>query len=282
MPQTLTDIKNLLAAHGLHPKHRYGQNFLHDHNQMRRILQAAAIEPGDHLLEVGPGTGTLTEELLGAGASVVAVEVDRDLAPLLEDRLAAHLPPHGDRLQLIFEDVLAGKHELNPRVMAALAGRPFKLIANLPYNVASPLLANLATDYPAMALAIVMVQREVADRLTAAPGSKAFGPLGIIIQALCDVDTVAALPPGCFWPQPKVSSAVVRMARRESPLTDAPRRLAQTLHRLFSQRRKQIKSIVGQAVIDQAKLPAAARPEMLTLEQLIQLDRILARNLQAE
>lgn len=271
MAQTLNEIKQLLAAHGLRPKRRYGQNFLHDGNQMRRIMQTAAIQPGDRVLEVGPGTGALTERLLEAGANLVAVEVDPDLKPVLEQRLAAY----GDRVRLMFEDVLAGKHEVNRHVLEAMAGGDFKLIANLPYNVASPLLANLAAACPAMRLAVVMVQKEVADRLAAAPGSKAYGPLGIIIQAMCDVQTVGTLSPGCFWPPPKVSSAVVKIIRRPRPLTEDPAHLSTTLHRLFSQRRKQLKSILGQAIVAQAGLPEHARPETLTVEQLVGLDRLL-------
>ena len=139
MVQTLTEIRAMLDAYGLHPKHRFGQNFLHDHNQLRKIMDAAAIAPGDVVLEVGPGTGALSEWLLEAGASVIAVEIDTDLGPVLRDRLG---PRFGERFQLCMTDVLAGKHELSPVLFDALrkagggAVPPFKLIANLPYNVA--------------------------------------------------------------------------------------------------------------------------------------------------
>ena len=116
MAQTLGEIKSLLAAHGLRPKHRFGQNFLHDANQMRRIMEAAELREGELVLEVGPGTGALTERLLEGGARVVAVEVDRDLEPILRERLASY----GERFTLIVEDVLAGKHELNPHVVEAV------------------------------------------------------------------------------------------------------------------------------------------------------------------
>src|SRR5690606_35580747 len=110
MPQTLSEIKALLAAHGLHPKKRFGQNFLHDANQLRKILAAAEVSPGDLVLEVGPGTGTLSETVLEAGARLIAVEIDRDLGAILAQRLAVY----GDRATLIVDDVLAGKRELNP------------------------------------------------------------------------------------------------------------------------------------------------------------------------
>jgi 16S rRNA (adenine1518-N6/adenine1519-N6)-dimethyltransferase len=269
--QTLTQIKALLAEQGLRPKHKFGQNFLHDHNQLRKIMAAARIQPGDCVLEVGPGTGALTEQLLDAGADVVAVEIDRDLEPILRQRLA-------QRITLHIGSALAGKHELSPEVLALLADRPFKLIANLPYNIASPLLANLAIDVPAMAMAVVMVQREVADRLTAEPGGKDYGPLGIIIQAMCAVQKVATLAPGCFWPPPKVGSAVVKLTRRPTPLTEDPQALADLLHRLFSKRRKQLGSILGRGAALPIGIDPAQRPEQLTLAQLEALARTVSRD----
>ncbi len=285
MAQTLTEIKALLAAHGLRPKHHHGQNFLHDHRKLDAILAAAEVTPGDLVLEVGPGTGALTERLFEAGARVLAVEIDTDLEPILRQRL-------GQRpgFALLLADVLAGKHQINPAVwdaMRALAGAdqspevpkppepPFKLIANLPYNVASPLLANLVVDHPAMRLAVVMIQREVADRLTAPPGGKDYGPLGIIIQALCHVQRAAILPPSCFWPQPKVDSAVVALRRREEPLTDNPPRLSALLHRLFSKRRKQIGAILGRDTPLPPDIDPNDRPERLSVQQLVRLSATL-------
>ncbi|MCX5658645.1 MAG: 16S rRNA (adenine(1518)-N(6)/adenine(1519)-N(6))-dimethyltransferase RsmA [Planctomycetota bacterium] len=283
MAQTLTDIKALLDSHGLRPKHSLGQNFLHDANQMRRILAAAAPGPTDIVLEVGPGTGALSEWILEAGARLIAVEIDRDLEPILRDRVAPLAP---DRFELIVDDVLEGKHTINPRVIEALrragpasgstppALPPFKLIANLPYHVASPLLANLVTDHPAMILAVVMIQREVADRLTAPPGGKDYGPLGVLMQAMCEVDRVATLSPGCFWPQPTIDSAVVRLRRRAAPLTDDPARLAATLHLVFGQRRKQLGAILGRATPLPPGIDPTWRAERLSVEQLVELSRL--------
>lgn len=270
MAQTLSKIKGLLEAHGLRPKHRFGQNFLHDGNQMRKILDAAVIAPGEVVLEVGAGTGALSERLLEAGARLIAVEVDRDLVPIVRERLAAF----GERVTLVEGDVLSGKHELNPQVVELLsreAASGFKLVANLPYNVASPLLVNLVVDFPAMSLGIVMVQREVADRLRAPHGGKDYGPLSVIVQALCEVEQVAVLPAGCFWPPPDVQSAVVKLKRRREPLTRDPKRLSAMLHTLFSKRRKQIGSILGRDVKLPAGIEATMRPEQLTVEQLVAL-----------
>ncbi len=276
MAQTLTEIKTLLANFGLRPKHRHGQNFLHDHRKLDAILAAAQVAPGDLVLEVGPGTGALTERLLEAGARVLAVEIDTDLEPILRQRLESN-----PNFALLLADVLAGKHQINPAVwtaMTALADAPhapFKLIANLPYNVASPLLANLVVDHPAMTLGVVMIQREVADRLTADPGGKEYGPLGVIIQALCEVQRVTILPPSCFWPQPKVDSAVVLLRRRAEPLTTQPQRLSAMLHRLFSKRRKQLGGILGREIPLPVGIDPSMRPEQLTVEQLVALSLAL-------
>lgn len=278
MAQTLTEIKQLLATHGLHPKHKFGQNFLHDGNHMRRIMDAADLQPGDVVLEVGPGTGALTERLLEDGAEVVAVEIDTDLEPILTYRMAGLPDGMGERITLIIGDVLAGKHTINPAVIeptlarvAASSNDHFKLIANLPYNVASPLLANLAVDHPAMSDAVVMIQKEVADRLAAKPGNKLYGPLGILIQAICEVRIVGTLAPGCFWPAPKVASAVVHLKRRATPLTDDPAALSAMLQTLFTKRRKQLGSILGRDRILPDGIDPNARPESLSVEQLITL-----------
>jgi len=274
MPQTLTEIKGLLASHGLRPKKRYGQNFLHDGNQMAKIIAAADVQPGEIVLEVGAGTGALSVRLLEAGAQLIAVEIDADLQPILEQVLA----PFDERVELVIGDVLAGKHKLGEPVTSLLdqrlqiaGARRFKCIANLPYDVASPLLVNLVTHQPAMRQAVVMVQREVADRLTAAPGGKDYGPLGVMIQAMCTVRVVGTVSPGCFWPVPAVESAIMQLARRPQPLCDDPDALARLVHQLFSKRRKQLGRILGRSTPLPEGIDADSRPEQLTVEQLVAL-----------
>jgi len=269
--QTLSDIRGILDARGVHPKHRFGQNFLHDPNKLRDILDAAAITPGDVVLEVGPGTGVLTEPMLAAGARVVAVEIDNDMAGILRERIGED----SDTWTLVHDDVMAGKHAINPAVVAALEpATAFKLVANLPYNIAGPLLATLATDHPAMTDAIVMVQREVADRVMASPGGKDFGPLTVILQAMCTIERVTLLSPNCFWPRPKVDSAVIRLTRRDAPLTSDPHALSRFLQRLFQKRRKQIGAILGRDNVP-AEYDATLRPEQLSVEQIIALARAI-------
>ena len=216
-----------------------------------------------------------------AAAQVVAVEIDTDLEPVLTARMAGLPDGQGERFTLVGGDVLAGKHTINPAVIeptmqqvAASGSSGFKLLANLPYNVASPLLANLVVDHLAMSDAVVMIQKEVADRLTAEPGNKLYGPLGILLQALCEVRTVGTLAPGCFWPAPKVASAVVHLKRRTVPMTDDPAALSAMLQTLFTKRRKQLGSILGRDYPFPADVDAQARPEALTVEQIIRLSQI--------
>jgi 16S rRNA (adenine1518-N6/adenine1519-N6)-dimethyltransferase len=266
MAQTLSDIKQLLADHGLRPKKKFGQNFLHDGNHMAKIMDAAQLAPGDTVLEVGPGTGALTERLVEAGANVVAVEIDRDMEPILQARL-------GEKITLHIGDALDGKHAINAEVLKLLGDKSYKLIANLPYNIASPLMANLAIDHLNMTGMVVMIQKEVADRLLSPPGTKAYGPLGVLIQALFEVQRVGVLKPGCFYPPPSIDSAVVAMHRRAQPLCEDAKALGELLHKLFSKRRKQLGSILGRDVQLPEGVEITMRPEQLSVEQLCELTR---------
>lgn len=306
--QSLSQIKSLLADRGLRPRHRFGQNFLHDAAKMDAIVAAAELSEGDVVLEVGPGTGALSVRVLAAGARLVTVELDRELEPILREQFET-FDRQGNRATLLIADVLAGKHAINPAVMEALATAArdagtdrYKLIANLPYNVASPLLVNLllashearggatavdnapdlapASDdaaSPVLARGVVTIQREVADRLTASPGGKEYGPLGVMVQALCAVRRVATLPPGCFWPRPKVESAAVLLEPRDTPVCRDPHALADLLHRLFSKRRKQLGAIIGRNATLPAGISMDARPEQLTVEQLAELAEMQER-----
>lgn len=271
MAQTLAQIKALLDERGLRPRHALGQNFLIDQNLVRKLVDASGVGAGDVVLEVGPGTGTLTEELLGRGCEVVACELDRGLAAMLRERLG---PLHPGRFTLVEGDCLAGKRELNPDVAAALAGRPFRLVANLPYGAATPLMLVLLTSHPACAGMFVTVQREVADRLLAGPGGKEYGTLGVVAQAAAEVGRVATLPPECFWPRPEVTSAMVSVVRKREPMTDDLGGLAEFCQRVFGSRRKQLGSVLGR----ETAWPEGVRPEMrveqLTPAQIVALSRV--------
>jgi len=286
--QTISEIRALLAERGLHPKHRMGQNFLHDQNHLRRLISAAEIRPGDLILEVGPGTGTLTEALLEAGADVIACELDRDLADLIHDRLDG-------RITLIRGDCLDKGRTLNPEIVAAIAGRDFKLVANLPYQIASPLMTALLIDHPTCRGQFITIQREVAERLVAGPSTKAYGPLSIIIQAFAEVHRIATLRPTCFWPPPKVDSAMVSIlpsspgrgsgggggskSGGEGVLTevsalstaDSRRAFARFVTELFMKRRKQLGTIFGRGRSFPAGITPDLRPEALSVERTIAL-----------
>jgi 16S rRNA (adenine1518-N6/adenine1519-N6)-dimethyltransferase len=269
--QTLTDIQNLLRTHGLLPKKRLGQHFLHDANHMDQVVAAARVGEGHVVLEVGAGTGSLSRRLLDAGARLVAVEIDADLEPILRQQL---VEPFGGRVTLVIGDVLTGKHVISLVVLDALASigaAKFKLVANLPYNIASPLLVNLAVDHPGMTDAVVMVQREVAARLAAGPGTKVYGPLGVIVQAMCEVELIATLSPTCFWPNPQVESAVIRLTRRSRPLTADPARFGAFIHNVFHTRRKQLGAILGRDLNWPAGVEPVTRPEQLSIQQLVAL-----------
>jgi 16S rRNA (adenine1518-N6/adenine1519-N6)-dimethyltransferase len=272
MPQTLSDIKSLLAARGLHPRKRFGQNFLIDPRKLEQIVEAAGVGGGNLVLEVGPGTGVLTERLIEAGATVIACEIDRDMCDILRERLGDH-----DLFTLIEGDVMAGKHDLAPDVASCLrASVPsclpnFSLIANLPYNIASPLLATLALDWPTMQRAVVMIQKEVGDRIISPPGVKAYGPLSIVMQLAFEIERIATLPPGCFWPAPQIDSVVLRCERRAAPLVDDMQGVVDLAQRLFQQRRKQIGSTLGRDIAYPPGIDPTMRPEQLTVAQFITL-----------
>ncbi|MCB9845339.1 MAG: ribosomal RNA small subunit methyltransferase A [Phycisphaeraceae bacterium] len=264
--QTLGEIRELLAAHGLAPRHALGQNFLIDHNLIRRLVDRAGVGAGDVVLEVGPGTGTLTEELLARGCEVVACELDRGLAALLRGRLGVDA-----RFTLVEGDCLAGKRSLNRDLVDALDGRRFALVANLPYGAASPLISTLLLEHRGCAGMWVTIQREVAEKLAAAPGSKAYGPLSVLVWATCEVSSVATLPPECFWPRPDVTSAMVELRRLERARCEAVAGLLEFCRVVFGQRRKQLGSLLGRDGPWIEGVSATSRAEGLTPEQILRL-----------
>ncbi len=221
--QTQSEIRALLAAAGLAPRHRYGQNFLIDLNLMRKVVAAADLQPADTVLEVGCGTGSLTELLLEAGVYVVGVEVDRGLQAILRDRLGGN-----PRFTLVAGDALAGKHDLNPELLAQLRQHPpglagnYKLVANLPYQIATPLLMELLYVQPRFGRLTCTIQKEVGQRLTAAPETDAYGPVSVIADTLAQTHLAATLPPTAFWPRPQVESVLLVIQPLPDPQLPAP------------------------------------------------------------
>ncbi len=263
--QTVAEIKALLEEQGVRPKHAMGQNYLIKHDLIRRIVDRSGVEAGDTVLEIGPGTGTMTEELVERGCRVVCSELDKDMASIIERRL-------GEHVEVVRGDCLANKREINPSVLEALGPGPFKLVANLPYGAASPVMVALAADHAdACRGQYVTIQREAGQRLRALPRTKEYAELGIVVQAMCAVERIATLPPGCFWPAPKVTSEMVAIEPLAEPLTADPRRLAELCRALFTKRRKQIGTILGRDCALPTGVEHEMRPEELTVEQLVAL-----------
>ena len=214
--QTKQKIQRLLASAGLQPNKRLSQNFLIDLNLMRLLIDSANISSSDTILEVGCGTGSLTEGLTEKAGKIIAVELDRALAKIAKRQLADK-----KNVEVINADILDSKHTISRTVTGAIeqsrskhAGQ-FLLIANLPYNVASPVMLNLATGPTAADGMYVTVQKEVAQRMTAGPGSKHYGTLSIFLSAAGKVKTIRALRPTVFWPQPQVDSAMISFVREQ-------------------------------------------------------------------
>ncbi|HEX4124115.1 MAG TPA: 16S rRNA (adenine(1518)-N(6)/adenine(1519)-N(6))-dimethyltransferase RsmA [Tepidisphaeraceae bacterium] len=275
MAQTKHQIQSLLAEASARPLHRFGQNFMIDQNLVRLVAAAGEPTAGDVLIEVGPGTGTLTEELLASGASVVAVEIDRGLADLNRRQFA-----QSPNFSLIEGDALAGKHALNSQLLSTIgastsAGRPVKLIANLPYNIASPLV--IESLIAGVDLLAFTVQKEVADRLRASPAnSQDYGPLSVMSQLLAEVEVLRTLPPQAFWPMPKIASALVRLRRRDQ-LGASAGAFGRFVHGVFSFRRKTLRNSLGEMGVDADAILAAAgldgrlRPEAFSPGELLRL-----------
>lgn len=249
--QTLREIRALLEQAGLTPQHRFGQNFLIDLNLMRKAVEASAVGPGDWVLEVGPGTGSLTEMLLDTGAGVVVVEIDRGFQELLAARL-------GERpnFTLIRGDILAGKHALNPHLSDLLAASrpPRKLVANLPYQVATPLLLNLLLQPHRFERLVVTIQLEVGQRLAADANTDAYGPISVIAQSLATIRTLARLGPGAFWPPPKVDSVmleIVPLDPGQVGIDDVPL-FVDRVQRAFQRRRKVLRQMLADLPVDLA------------------------------
>ena len=267
----LSEIRNTLQEIRVVPVKTLGQNFLHDQNLARWIVQEAQLSPTDFVVEIGPGLGSLTEPALATGARVLAIEKDRRLVDFLRQRFA------GKRLEIIHGDAL----EFDVRELF-LRG-PIKLLGNLPYNIATEILLRfLATPTP-ITLALLMLQKEVALRLSAAPRSKDYGILGLILQSQYRVDFLRSVPASVFLPQPEVDSAFIRLTpRAPGELSDYDRDLFLALvRRGFSQRRKQVGKLLREYVADwpqaasEIGATAQARAEELSLEQWIALANLV-------
>ncbi len=263
MTHSRRDIVELLEGHGLSPRRAFGQNFVADPNTVRRIARLADVGPADHVVEIGAGLGSLTLALAETGARVTAIEVDHGVAPVLRD-VVSH-SEHADHIHVIEADA---RHvdwsTLEPR------DTPLTVVANLPYNVATPLVADLLDDVPRIRRFVVMVQKEVAQRLAARPGSSDFGGISVKVSYWATARLLGDVPPTVFVPRPKVTSAIIEIVRRDEPAVASDRSMLFELVRTaFGQRRKMLRrSLHGMVSDDQfaaAAIDPTRRPEELSV-----------------
>ncbi len=250
----------LLQRFGLHPDKALGQHFLVDPNQVDRIIRLAGVQPGDHVVEVGPGLGALTAGLVAAQCQVVAIEIDQGLVVALEDQFvdAAVRVVHQDALTVDWDEVAPPEHD-------------WAMVANLPYNVATPLVLDVLDDVPQVRSLLVMVQREVAERLVAEPGSANYGIPSVKVAYWATGALVAKVPASVFLPPPRVESALVHLVRHPSPIYDEPiGPVFELVRAAFGQRRKMLrKSLSGLVTTEQfaaAGVASDLRPEQLHVE----------------
>ena len=260
MTHTRTSLNALLERHDLGPSRALGQNFVVDPNTVRRIARLAEVGPGDHVVEIGAGLGSLTLALAETGADVTAVEIDRYLLPVLTE-VVAHLPVRvvsGDAMALDWDELLAGHDH-------------WVLVANLPYNVATPLVLDLLAGVPRIERMLVMVQKEAGERLVAGPGSGTYGIPSVKVALRATARLVGTVGPDVFVPRPRVDSALVEIVRRPTPATDAdPDRLVHLVETGFNQRRKMLRrslaAEVTAAQFEAAAVDPQARPEQLSVQ----------------
>ena len=236
---TRTEIRNLAKDLDFRPRKALGQNFVHDANTLRRIVSSSGVSKGDHVLEVGPGLGSLTLALLDRGAEVTAVEIDSVLAERLPKTIASHSHSEIHRLTVLNRDILGIRR-------ADLKVQPTALVANLPYNIAVPALLHLLAEFPTIRTTMVMVQSEVADRLGAEPGGKEYGVPSVKARFFGDVRRYGTVSPTVFWPIPRVYSGLVRIDRYETspwPTDEVFRaQVFELIDIAFAQRRKTLRN----------------------------------------
>lgn len=263
---------------------KFGQNFLIDGHVLDKIIAGAGVTKDDMVLEIGPGIGTMTQYLAEVAGKVVAVEIDRNLLPILQETLADY-----DNVKVIHADVLS--LDLEKLVQEENGGRPIKVVANLPYYITTPIIMALFEQHVPLANVTVMVQKEVAARMKSGPGSKDYGALSLAVQYYAEPYIVANVPCNCFMPRPNVDSAVIRLTRYEEPPVQVKdeKMLFKIIRASFNQRRKTLQNGLNNsselnftkdqiaAAIAEAGFSPSVRGEALTLEQFAKLTDILLK-----
>lgn len=260
---------------------KFGQNFLIDTHVLDKIIRAANITKDDMVIEIGPGIGTMTQYLAEAAGKVIAVEIDKNLIPILEETLDDY-----DNVRVINEDVL--KVDLKKIADEENGGKPVKVVANLPYYITTPIIMGLFENEVPLESITVMVQKEVADRMQTGPGNKDYGALSLAVQYYAEPYIVANVPPNCFMPRPKVGSAVIRLTRHENPPVEVKdeKLMFEIIRASFNQRRKTLANGLNNSsnlnftkekiteVIEKLGKGASVRGEVLTLEEFARLTNL--------
>ena len=284
---TLGNPQNTIAVlqkYQFHFQKKFGQNFLIDTHVLDKIIRSSEITKDDMVLEIGPGIGTMTQYLACAAGKVVAVEIDKNLIPILEDTLSGY-----ENVQIINEDVL--KVDLTELSKKENGGRPIKVVANLPYYITTPIIMGLFENHVPLKSITVMVQKEVADRMQVGPGTKDYGALSLAVQYYARPYIVANVPPNCFMPRPKVGSAVIRLERHETPpvQVEDEKLMFRIIRASFNQRRKTLANGLKnspeldfsreeiEAAIESLGKGASVRGEALTLEEFAALSNLLIK-----
>lgn len=287
---TLGNPKNtieVLQKYGFNFQKKFGQNFLINTGILEEIIEAAEITKDDFVLEIGPGIGTMTQYLCENAREVVAVEIDKNLIPILADTLSVY-----DNVEVINDDIL--KVDIKTLAEERNGGKPIKVVANLPYYITTPIIMGLFESHVPIDSITIMVQKEVADRMQEGPGSKEYGALSLAVQYYAKPEIVVNVPPSCFMPQPKVGSAVIRLTRHEHPPVDVSNEklMFQIIRASFNQRRKTLANGLNnfqgfslskegiQECIAELGVPSTIRGEALSLEQFAKLSNIIEKHMQ--
>ena len=272
----------IIQKHGFMFQKKFGQNFLIDTRVLEKIVAAAGVTKDDCVLEIGPGIGTLTQYLAEVAGHVIAVEIDRNLIPILEETLAEH-----ENVTVVNQDIL--KTDIKGLADAYHGGRPLKVVANLPYYITTPIVMSLLEGEDLVDSITVMVQKEVAERMMEGPGSKEYGALSLAVQYYARPEIVANVPPNCFIPRPNVGSAVIRLTKHETPPVQVkdPKKMFQLIRASFNQRWKTLPNGIGNApelpytreqaaaALEKMGLSPAVRGEALSLSQFAELADLL-------
>ena len=283
---TPTATAEVIQKYGFNFQKKYGQNFLIDANILDKIIDSAEITKEDCVLEIGPGIGTMTQYLAESAGEVVAVEIDKNLIPILEETLKGY-----ENVSIVNEDIL--KVDLNRLVKERNEGKPIKVVANLPYYITTPIIMGLFESRVPLSSITIMVQKEVADRMQVGPGTKDYGALSLAVQYYARPEIMLNVPPTCFMPRPNVGSAVIRLTRFEEPpvKTDDERKMFSIIRAAFNQRRKTLVNALANGLsyadkdgmmihvsrqevsmaLDQMGLSQTIRGEALTLAQFARL-----------